>query len=94
MQFWLATARQREGAFGQADGLDIWLASLLECVFHPKLPNFNLEREIGRLLEMLELTLLEACHEAFGRTCRNHSTSKDSNQRRQDHSGEALWRKP
>ena len=65
MQFWLAKAGQREGAFGQADGLDIWLASLLECVFHPKLPNFNLEWEIGRLLEMLELTLLEACHEAL-----------------------------
>ncbi len=30
----------------------------------------------------------------FDRTCQNHSTSKDSSQRHQDHSGEALWRKP
>uniref|UniRef100_A0A0E0KEC7 Uncharacterized protein n=1 Tax=Oryza punctata TaxID=4537 RepID=A0A0E0KEC7_ORYPU len=44
---------KRGEEFGQPDGLVIRLASLLECVFQPKLPNFNLESEIVTLLEML-----------------------------------------
>jgi hypothetical protein len=39
--------------FGEPDGLAIRLASMLECVFHPKLLKFNLESKIDMLLEML-----------------------------------------
>lgn len=48
-QFWLAKVGPREEEFGQPNGH----ASLLECVFYPKLLNFNLQKKIERLLEML-----------------------------------------
>ena len=57
----MAKVGQQEGEFSQPDGLAIWLASLLECVFRLKLLNFNLEREIERRLEMLGHTLQPNC---------------------------------
>jgi hypothetical protein len=51
--FWLVKFGQHEEEFGQPDDLAIWLTSLLEYDFAPKLPKFNLESGIRRLLEML-----------------------------------------
>lgn len=56
-QSWLA-----RGGVWPAGWLDHRLASLLECVFRPKLPNFNLEREIDWLLEMLLLPHFQIDH--------------------------------
>lgn len=58
-QSWLA----RGGVWPAGwSGLTIRLASLLERVFRLKLPNFNLEREIDWLLEMLLLSPFQIDH--------------------------------
>jgi hypothetical protein len=47
-------SRSREGE-SVPDGLASQLTRLLECVFNPKLPKFNLKSGIRRLLEMQNL---------------------------------------